>query len=72
MAAKITSIFTRSWTVMAESHVAAALVAKRAEIAGVIAQTEHQLGQSRADLLHLDTTLRLSAPEMEPRTIPMP
>jgi hypothetical protein len=39
---------------MAESHVVSALVAKRAEIAGVIAQTERQLGQFRADLVHLD------------------
>ena len=28
---------------MAESHVVSALVAKRTEIAGVIARTEHQL-----------------------------
>jgi hypothetical protein len=55
---------------MAESHVVSALVAKRAEIAGVIAQTERQLGQFRADLVHLDATLRLFAPELEPKTIP--
>ena len=34
---------------MAESHVVSALVAKRAEIAGVIARAEQQLGQFRAD-----------------------
>ena len=50
---------------MAESHVVSALVAKRAEIAGVIAQTERQLGQFRADLVHLDATLRLFAPGAE-------
>ncbi|WP_026605916.1 hypothetical protein [Methylocapsa acidiphila] len=55
---------------MAESHVVSALVAKRAEIAGVIAQTERQLGQFRADLVHLDAALRLFAPELEPKTIP--
>ena len=55
---------------MAESHVVSALVAKRAEIAGVIAQTERQLGQFRADLVHLDATLRLFAPDLEPKTIP--
>ena len=36
---------------MAESHVLSALVAKRAEIAGVIAQIEGQLGQLRANLV---------------------
>ncbi len=37
---------------MAESHVVSALVAKRAEIAGVVAQPGRQLGQFRADLVH--------------------
>jgi len=36
--------------------------------AGVIARTEQQLGQFRADLVHLD--VRLLAPELEPKTIP--
>ena len=55
---------------MVESHVVSALVNKRAEIAGVIARTEKQLGQFRADLVHLDATIRLFAPGMEPQTIP--
>jgi len=55
---------------MAESHVVSALVNKRAEIAGMITRTEQQLGQFRADLVHLDATIRLFAPEMEPKTIP--
>jgi hypothetical protein len=55
---------------MAESHVVSALVNKRAEIAGMIARAEQQLGQFRADLVHLDATLRLFAPEREPKTIP--
>jgi len=55
---------------MAESHVVSALVNKRAEIAGMIARTEQQLGQFRADLVHLDATIRLFAPGMEPKTIP--
>jgi hypothetical protein len=54
---------------MAESHVVSALVDKRAEIAGLIRQTEQQLGQFRADLMHLDSTLRLFAPDLEPKTI---
>ena len=55
---------------MAESHVVSALVNKRAEVAGIIARTEQQLGQFRADLVHLDATLRLFAPELEPKMIP--
>lgn len=55
---------------MAESHVVSALVNKRAEIAGLIRQAEQQLGQFRADLMHLDATLRLFAPGLEPKTIP--
>ena len=55
---------------MAESHVVSALVSKRAEIAGLIARTQQQLGQFRADLAHLDATIRLFAPAMEPEMIP--
>src|SRR5579875_3353179 len=55
---------------MAESHVVSALVNKRAESAGLISRTERQLGQFRADLVHLDATLRLFAPELEPKAIP--
>ena len=47
-----------------------ALVNKRAEIAGMTTRTEQQLGQFRADLVHLDATIRLIAQEMEPKTIP--
>jgi hypothetical protein len=36
---------------MAKSHVASALVNKRAEIAGMITRTEQHLGQFRADVL---------------------
>src|SRR5271163_1743750 len=55
---------------MAESHVVSALANKRVEIAGMIARTQQQLGQFRADLVHLDATIRLFAPTMEPETIP--
>jgi len=54
---------------MAESHVVSALVSKRAEIAGMIARTQQQLGQFRADLAHVDATIRLFAPAMVPETI---
>jgi hypothetical protein len=55
---------------MAESHVVSALVGKRAENAGLITRTEQRLGQFRADLVHLDATLRLFVPELEPKMIP--
>jgi len=55
---------------MTESHVVSALVSKRAEIAGMVARTQQQLGQFRADLAHVDATIRLFAPAMEPETIP--
>ena len=55
---------------MAESHVVSALANKRAEIAGMIARTQQQLGQFRADLVHLDAAIRLFAPPMEPKLIP--
>ena len=55
---------------MAESHVVSALANKRAEIAGMITRAQQQLGQFRADLVHLDATIRLFAPAMEPETIP--
>jgi len=51
---------------MAESHVVSALANKRAEVAGAIARTQQQPGQFRADLVHLDATIRLFAPAMEP------
>ena len=47
---------------MAESHVVSALVDKRAELAGQIVRIEQQLGQFRADLIHIDATIRLFAP----------
>jgi hypothetical protein len=55
---------------MAESHVVSALVSKRAEIAGLIARTQQRLGQFRADLAHVDATIRLFAPAIEPDAIP--
>jgi hypothetical protein len=54
---------------MTESHVVSALVDKRAELAGQIVRIEQQLGQFRADLVHVDATIRLFAPALEPETI---
>ena len=44
---------------MAEPHVIGALRNKRAELAGTLRQIEQQLVQQRADLAHLDATMRL-------------
>jgi hypothetical protein len=57
---------------MSEPHVIGALRNKRAELAGVVVQLERQLSRQRADLTHLDATLRLFDPtirlsEIRPR-----
>jgi hypothetical protein len=51
---------------MAQSHVVSALVNKRAEIAGMIARTEQQLGQFRADLVHRVPLLKGTQSDMTP------
>jgi hypothetical protein len=55
---------------MAESHVVSALVAKRSEVSGLIADLERKIAQQRADLVHVDAVLRLYAPALEPEGIP--
>jgi hypothetical protein len=55
---------------MAEPHVVSALMAKRSEVAGLIADLERKAAQQRADLVHVDAVLRLYAPELEPDCIP--
>ncbi|MFD1628230.1 hypothetical protein [Azospirillum griseum] len=50
---------------MGEPHVVSALREKRAEISGAILELEKRMAQHRADLVHLDATLRLFAPELE-------
>jgi hypothetical protein len=55
---------------MAETHVVSALMAKRSEVAGAIADLERKAAQQRADLVHVDAVLRLYAPELEPDCIP--
>lgn len=54
---------------MAEPHVISALRAKRAEIAGALAGLEKEAAQRRADLQHVDATLRLFAPDLVPGDI---
>ncbi len=50
-------------------HVVSGLVAKRAELAGVIDQLQRQLDQYRADLTHIDGVLRILAADLDPETI---
>jgi hypothetical protein len=49
---------------MAEPHLVGALRKKRAEIVGRIISLEKEFRQRRADLRHLDATLRLFAPNL--------
>jgi hypothetical protein len=54
---------------MAEPHVIGALRNKRAELAGMLRQLEQQLAQQRANLAHVDATMRLFDPDMRPKDI---
>ena len=54
---------------MGEPHVISALSNKRAELVGIVSQLERQLGQQRANLAHLDATMRLFDPDIRPNTI---
>lgn len=55
---------------MGEPHVVTGLRAKRAELAGEIEFAERRIDGLRADLIHLDATLRLFAPDEIPEAIP--
>ena len=54
---------------MAEPHVIGALRNKRAELDGILRQLEQQLVQQRANLAHLDATMRLFDPDIRPKDI---
>jgi hypothetical protein len=45
------------------------LTAKRAELISIILDLEHKLSQSRADLAHIDATLRVFDPDYMPRQV---
>jgi len=51
-------------------HAISRLIAKRAEIAGMVAELEEELNQCRADLTHIDGALRLLRADLDPTTIP--
>ena len=50
-------------------HVVSGLIAKRAELAGIIDKLQRQLDQHRADLTHIDGVLRILASDLDPETI---
>ena len=54
---------------MAESPVIYALTAKRAELSGAIVDLERTAARHKADLVHVDATLRLFAPDLVPASI---
>ena len=54
---------------MAELHVIGALRNKRAELAGTLRQLEQRLARERANLAHLDATMRLFDPNIQPTDI---
>ncbi len=54
---------------MADPQVIGALREKRAEISGAVRQIEQQLAQHRSHLAHLDATMRLFDPAIQPDEI---
>lgn len=54
---------------MAESHVISGLVAKRADLSGLIAQHRQEMARLQGDLQHLDATIKLFEPDYDLRTI---
>ena len=50
-------------------EVIGALRNKRAELAGMVGQLEQQLARQRANLAHLDATMRLFDPDVRPQEI---
>ena len=56
--------------VMADTHVISALRKKRAEVSGYIHDLEKKVRHLRAQLAHIDATIRLFSPETDPNAIP--
>jgi hypothetical protein len=54
---------------MAELHVVSALRDKRAELSGEVRSLEAKIGECRVNLQHVDATLRLFDPEIQPASI---
>src|SRR5712675_3558877 len=56
-------------TYQTKDHTLSRLIAKRAELAGIVAELEKELDQRRADLTHIDGTLRLLCSDIDPASI---
>jgi hypothetical protein len=56
-------------TYQTKDHTLSRLIAKRAELAGVVAELEKELDQRRADLTHIDGVLRLLDSDLDPASI---
>ncbi len=54
---------------MSDPLVAKILTTKRAELTSIILDLEHRLSQHRADLAHIDATLRVFDPAYMPRRV---
>ena len=54
---------------MSEPHVISSLRDKRSELAGMVERLERELVQHRANLTHLDATMRLFDPDIRPQEI---
>jgi hypothetical protein len=54
---------------MAEAHVICALRDKRSELAGMVIRLKQQLVRHRASLTHLDATMLLFDPDLQPENI---
>ena len=55
---------------MSETHVVSALRKKRAEIAGHVHDLEKKVKTWRARLAHIDETIKIFSPNMDPEAIP--
>ena len=54
---------------MSEPHVVSALRAKRAEVSGYIRELESKISRQRANLAHIDATIKIFSPTTDPNAI---
>jgi hypothetical protein len=54
---------------MSEPHVITALRTKRAEVSAYIRELENKVKRHRANLVHIDATIRVFAPDLNPDSI---
>src|SRR5258707_9143745 len=55
---------------MTETHVVSALRKKRSEVAGHVHDLEKKVATWRARLAHIDETIKIFSPEIDPEAIP--